>query len=128
MSRAALNVLGTDLKTCGKDPMTGFYRDGCCNTGPLDSGTHTVCAVMTEAFLTYTKSQGNDLSTPIPAYNFPGLKAGDRWCLCVSRWKQAYEAGCAPQVILEATHIKSLQVVTLEQLKEHVFNKSLPQE
>jgi len=116
---SALNVLGNELVECGKDPLTGFYRDGCCNTGPLDSGTHTVCAVMTEDFLTYTKSKGNDLTTPMPVYNFPGLKPNDRWCLCVRRWKEALEAGYAPKVILEATHIKSLDVVTLDQLKEH---------
>lgn len=113
----ALNVLGTPLVACGTNPVTGFYRDGCCNTGPLDSGTHTVCAIMTEEFLSYTKSQGNDLSTPLPAYGFPGLKPNDRWCLCVTRWKQAYEAGCAPKVVLEASHAKSLEVVMLEHLK-----------
>ena len=113
----ALNVLGTPLVKCSTDPMTGFYRDGCCNTSPMDSGTHTVCAVMTEEFLTYTKSQGNDLSTALPAYDFPGIKPHDRWCLCVKRWKQAYEAGCAPKVILEASHAKSLEVVMLEHLK-----------
>lgn len=93
----ALNVLGNKLEECGQDPVTGFYRDGCCNSGPQDSGTHTVCAVMTEDFLAFTKSRGNDLSTPIPAYGFQGLKPGDRWCLCVSRWKEAYEAKCPPK-------------------------------
>jgi len=114
----ALNVLGTPLVDCGTDPITGFYRDGCCNTGPLDSGTHTVCAIMTEEFLSFTKSQGNDLSTPLPAYGFPGLKPNDRWCLCVKRWKQAYDAGYAPKVVLEASHAKSLEVVILQHLKE----------
>ena len=113
------NVLGERLKSCGEEPLTGFFRDGCCNTGPLDIGTHTVCAVMTEEFLSFTKSRGNDLSTPLPSYGFPGLKPNDRWCLCASRWKQAFEAGCAPKVILEATHEKTLEVVTLAQLRSH---------
>lgn len=115
---SALNVLGTQLIQCGTDPLTGFYRDGCCNTGPLDRGTHTVCAIMTQEFLSFTKAQGNDLSTPIAIYGFPGLKPNDRWCLCVTRWKQAFDAGCAPNVVLEASHAKSLEVVTIEQLKE----------
>ena len=115
----SLNVLGTPLGVCGTSPVTGFYRDGCCNTGPNDVGSHTVCAIVTDDFLEFTKSRGNDLSTPMPLYNFPGLKAGDRWCLCVRRWKEAYDHGKAPGVVLEATHRKSLEVVTLEQLKEH---------
>ncbi len=115
----SFNVFGEPLIACSTEPLTGFYRDGCCNTGPLDAGTHTVCAVMTEEFLTYTKSKGNDLSTPIPAYNFLGLKANDKWCLCVKRWKEALEAGCAPKVILEATHEKSLTVVKMEELVKH---------
>ena len=118
-SESQLNVFGELLIPCGTSPMTGFYRDGCCNTGPMDTGTHTVCAVMTEDFLAYTKSMGNDLSTPIPAYSFPGLKPGDRWCLCVNRWKEAYEAGYAPRVILEATNIKTLETVTIEELSIH---------
>lgn len=101
---------------CSTAPMTGFYRDGCCETGPDDFGTHTVCAVMTEGFLTYTKSAGNDLSTPRPEYNFPGLNPGDHWCLCASRWVQAYEADCAPNVVLEATHEKTLELVELDVL------------
>ena len=104
---------------CSADPLTGFFRDGCCNTGSSDSGTHTVCAVMTEAFLQFTKSRGNDLSTPLPAYHFPGLKPGDKWCLCVNRWKEAMMAGCAPSVVLEATNHKTLTVVSLEELKRH---------
>lgn len=115
------NVFGNPLIPCSTDPMTGFYRDGCCNTGPMDSGTHTVCAVMTEDFLAYTKSMGNDLSSPRPEYNFPGLKSGDRWCLCVNRWKEALDVGFAPRVILEATNIKTLETVSLESLKEHQF-------
>ncbi|MEM1123636.1 MAG: DUF2237 domain-containing protein, partial [Bacteroidota bacterium] len=111
------NVLGTELKACCYDPLTGFYRDGFCQTGPTDYGTHVVCARMTEEFLTYTKSRGNDLSTPVPAYNFPGLKPGDQWCLCVSRWKEAMLAGFAPSVVLESTHEKALRVVTLEELR-----------
>jgi len=112
------NVLGTELKPCCYDPMTGFYRDGFCETGPTDYGTHVVCARMTEEFLTYTKGRGNDLSTPMPMYNFPGLKPGDQWCLCVSRWKEAMLAGFPPPVILESTHEKALQVVTLEELRQ----------
>lgn len=113
------NVLGTDLKSCCYDPLTGFYRDGFCQTGPTDYGTHVVCARMTEAFLTYTKSRGNNLSTPMPMYNFPGLKPGNQWCLCVSRWKEAMVAGFAPPIILESTHEKALQVVTLEELRQY---------
>ena len=111
------NVLGQPLQQCGCNPMTGFYRDGFCETGARDRGSHTVCAVMTEEFLTFTKSRGNDLSTPAPHFNFPGLKSGDRWCLCVSRWKEAYEAGVAPPVILEATHERALGVATIEELR-----------
>ena len=102
--------------------MTGFYRDGCCKTGLDDIGTHTVCAVMTEEFLNFTKSKGNDLSTPVPDYHFPGLKPGDRWCLCASRWHEAYLAGMAPRLILEATHEKTLQYVSFEVLEEYAFN------
>jgi len=98
--------------------MTGFHRDGCCETGPQDLGTHTVCAVMTQEFLDYTQAQGNDLSTALPVYDFPGLKAGDRWCLCVSRWVQAYQAGVAPMLILEATHEKTLEYVSLTDLEK----------
>jgi uncharacterized protein len=113
------NVLGGELATCSTDPMTGFYRDGCCNTGPRDRGTHTVCAVMTDAFLSFTKNRGNDLSTPRPEYDFPGLNAGDRWCLCASRWKEAADEDVAPPVVLEATHEKTLSVVSLETLQAH---------
>jgi hypothetical protein len=115
------NVFGESLAVCGNDPTTGFYRDGCCNTGPSDTGTHTVCAIMTEEFLVYTKNLGNDLSTPIPAYQFPGLKPGDRWCLCVNRWKEALLAGVAPQVILEATHEKALEYVQMKDLLSHAY-------
>ncbi|MCA9211704.1 MAG: DUF2237 domain-containing protein [Planctomycetales bacterium] len=114
----AKNVLGTPLQTCSVDPMTGFYRDGCCNTGNEDMGLHLVCAEMTEDFLEFSKLAGNDLSTPNPMFQFPGLKPGDRWCLCVLRWKEAWQAGVAPRVSLEATHISALEFVDLETLQE----------
>jgi uncharacterized protein (DUF2237 family) len=104
--------------------MTGFYRDGCCNTGDDDIGRHTVCAVMTRAFLDYTRQQGNDLSTPHPEFNFPGLKPGDQWCLCAGRWQQALEAGVAPRIMLGATHIGALDVVDLKDLKAHALDLS----
>lgn len=110
------NIFGEPLVACGTDPMTGYYRDGCCNTGMTDRGTHTVCAIMTDEFLAYTKSKGNDLSTPVPQYQFPGLRAGDQWCLCVLRWKEALDAGMAPPILPEATHEKSLQIVSMEDL------------
>ena len=115
------NVFGEALEVCGTHPMTGFFRDGCCNTGPMDTGTHTICAIMTEEFLAYTKGRGNDLSTPIPHYQFPGLKPGDRWCLCVNRWKEALQAGVAPKVVLEATHEKALEFVQMEELLRHAL-------
>lgn len=118
------NVLGAELQACCYAPKTGFYRDGFCRTGPEDVGTHVVCAIMTEEFLVYTKAQGNDLSTPIPMYQFPGLKPGDKWCLCASRWKQAYKAGKAPEVDLEATHEKALEIVDFEMLLEHKYGIS----
>ncbi len=117
----ALNVYGQPLITCSTQPMTGFYRDGCCKTDEEDLGTHTVCAVMTEEFLDFTRSRGNDLSTPIPAYQFPGLKPGDRWCLCASRWHEAYLAGKAPRLILQATHKKTLKYVPLDVLETFAF-------
>jgi uncharacterized protein (DUF2237 family) len=115
----AKNVLGTELETCSTDPMTGFFRDGCCNTGADDAGVHVVCAVMTAPFLEFSKSRGNDLSTPNPLYQFPGLQPGDQWCLCAARWKEAYDAGVAPQVVLRSTHISALEFASLEQLQEH---------
>lgn len=119
------NVLGSSLQCCCKDPMTGFYRDGSCETGPQDSGVHVVCAQLTESFLTYTKAQGNDLSTPRPAFNFPGLKPGDKWCLCAARWKEALDDGVAPPVVLDATHEAALKHVSLDVLKENaVENKA----
>ncbi|MEM9389287.1 MAG: DUF2237 domain-containing protein [Bacteroidota bacterium] len=122
--KTQLNVFGEPLLVCSTQPLTGFYRDGCCNTGPMDTGTHTVCAVMTSAFLEFTKKQGNDLSTPLPQYQFPGLKPGDKWCLCVNRWKEALDAGVAPKVMLEATHEKTLEVVTMQQLIDHSVDRS----
>lgn len=113
------NVLGEPLIGCCSDPMTGFYRDGYCRTGPGDTGVHTVCAEMTAEFLVFSKERGNDLSTPVPEYQFPGLQPGDRWCLCAARWKEAYDAGLAPPVVLAASHISSLEFATLEELREH---------
>ncbi|WP_428389743.1 DUF2237 family protein [Mucisphaera sp.] len=117
----ATNVLNQPLEPCSKDPLTGFYRDGCCRTGPDDIGMHTVCSRVTQEFLDYSITVGNDLSTPRPEYRFPGLKPGDRWCLCVERWKQAMDAGVAPPVVLEATHISALEFVELEDLKRHAL-------
>jgi uncharacterized protein (DUF2237 family) len=115
----ALNVLGSPLGTCGENPRAGFYRNGCCDTGTEDTGMHTVCAVMTDAFLVYSRLAGNDLSTPHLEWGFPGLRAGDRWCLCVGRWREAMAAGVAPPVVLSATHEEALAVVTLEDLERH---------
>ncbi|MEM6332065.1 MAG: DUF2237 domain-containing protein [Planctomycetota bacterium] len=116
------NVLGGAITPCGVDPMTGFYRDGCCRTGPDDEGVHTVCAVVTEAFLRFSASRGNDLSTPRPEYGFPGLQDGDRWCLCAARWLEADEAGCAPPVVLAATHAATLKIVPLDRLEAHAHD------
>ncbi|MEM7549563.1 MAG: DUF2237 domain-containing protein [Bacteroidota bacterium] len=118
------NVFGELLVSCGTDPVTGFYRDGCCNTGPDDLGTHTVCAVMTDDFLRFTRSKGNDLSSAIPDYGFPGLKPGDRWCLCVKRWLEAHHEGVAPDVILEGTNEKTLEYVSLEELLPYAYKSS----
>jgi uncharacterized protein (DUF2237 family) len=115
----ARNVMGGELKSCSIDPVTGFFRNGCCETGPHDLGLHTVCAVMTAEFLAFSKAAGNDLSTPNPEYAFPGLKPGDRWCLCAPRWKEALDAGAAPKVVLAATHEETLAIVTLGVLKDH---------
>jgi hypothetical protein len=116
---SARNVFGAPLACCCTSPLTGFNRDGYCHTGPHDLGSHTVCAEMTAAFLDFSRRHGNDLVTPRPEFGFPGLQPGDRWCLCVSRWKEALEAGVAPPVLLAATHEKALEVVTLEQLQAH---------
>jgi uncharacterized protein (DUF2237 family) len=117
MNEESLNVLGTPLVPCSYDPLTGYFRDGCCNTDENDQGSHVVCAKVTQAFLDFSLQQGNDLVTPRPEHRFRGLKAGDRWCLCALRWKQAYLAGVAPKVVLESTHQRALDFVTLEQLK-----------
>lgn len=121
MDDMAKNVLGSDLETCSRDPLTGFYRDGCCNTGAGDHGVHTVCARVTAEFLEFSKAAGNDLSTPMPQYGFDGLKPGDQWCLCAPRFKEAYDAGAAPEVVLEATHIASLEWTSLSELREYEF-------
>lgn len=118
-----LNVFGKPILSCCTDPMTGYFRDGTCRTTTSDHGTHIVCAIMTKEFLDYTKSRGNDLSTPIPHWSFPGLQPGDSWCLCISRWMQAEKAGKAPLINLNATHKKALQYVTLEKLEEYRFAK-----
>ena len=116
------NVLGGKLQSCSTSPRTGFYRDGCCNTGPEDVGVHTVCVVVTAEFLEFSKAQGNDLSTPMPTYRFPGLKPGDRWCLCAERWTEALYVGKAPAVILTATHEATLNYVTLEELEIYALD------
>ncbi len=116
------NVLGAPLAPCCTDPMTGFFRDGSCRTGPDDRGRHTVCARVTEEFLRFSQSMGNDLSTPVPEYAFPGLKPGDCWCLCVLRWREAMLAGCAPQVRLASTHASALEHVSLEDLQRHALD------
>jgi len=114
---AKLNVLGEPLAACSEDPLTGFYRDGCCNTGPEDHGSHTVCIRVTSDFLKFSSSKGNDLSTPHPEFGFPGLRSGDQWCLCAARWQEALKAGAAPLVVLQATHAASLRIVKLADLK-----------
>lgn len=116
------NVLGNDLQECGDDPLTGFYRDGCCNTGPEDLGSHTLCAVVTAQFLQHQQGVGNDLSTPMPEHGFPGLRPGDRWCVCAARWLQAYRDGAAAPVVLAATHRRALEVIPLDALREHAVD------
>ncbi|MCY7387169.1 MAG: DUF2237 domain-containing protein [Burkholderiales bacterium] len=116
------NVLGGELESCCTSPMTGFYRDGHCSTDESDRGSHTVCARMTEAFLAFSKRTGNDLSTPHPEFGFPGLKPGDKWCVCVSRWEDAFLAGVAPRIVLAATHERALDVVELEELKAYALD------
>lgn len=120
----AKNVLGGTLATCSLDPLTGFFRDGCCNTGPMDHGTHTVCVTVTSEFLQYSFSRGNDLITPRPEFRFPGLKPGDRWCLCASRWEEARQMGVAPPVHLDATHRKTLAIVDIAHLKAHAAQET----
>lgn len=123
-SNEQLNALGLPIELCCQDPVTGFFRDGHCHTGPHDHGLHTVCALMTEEFLAFSAAAGNDLSTPIPQHGFPGLKEGDRWCLCAMRWHQAHQAGKAPRLFLRATHQKTLDVVPLDILKQHALDLS----
>ncbi|MEA5503188.1 DUF2237 domain-containing protein [Halotia wernerae UHCC 0503] len=120
----AKNVLGTNLEICCTSPTTGYYRDGFCNTGGQDFGMHVVCAQLTAEFLEFTKLQGNDLSTPVPQFNFPGLQAGDRWCLCAARWQEALDAGVAPPVVLSATHARALEVCNLKDLQQHALSSS----
>lgn len=118
------NVLGERLETCSTDPITGFFRNGCCDTSEADRGSHTVCAVMTAEFLAFSQRMGNDLSTPRPEFGFPGLQPGDRWCLCAARFLEAYEAGMAPRVKLTATHKRALEIVPLEMLRERALERS----
>ena len=120
----ARNVLGEKLQSCSERPLTGFFRDGCCNSGPEDVGVHTVCVVATAEFLKFSKARGNDLSTPMPESGFPGLKPGDRWCLCAPRWREALDAGRAPQVVLAATHEASLEFASLADFKKHAIDLS----
>ena len=122
LARRARNVLGGPLLPCSVAPLTGFFRDGCCNTGPADLGLHTVCAEVTPAFLAFSRAAGNDLSTPRPEYGFKGLEPGDRWCLCAGRWEEARLAGCAPPVLLEATHEATLALVDLDDLRAHALD------
>lgn len=116
------NVFGEPIETCSDRPLTGFYRSGCCETGPEDLGVHTVCVLVTAEFLAFSKSRGNDLSTPMPEFDFPGLEPGDRWCLCAERWKEAMDAGMAPRVVLRATHEATLDIVPLEDLKRYAID------
>lgn len=120
----ARNVLGDDLAPCSTDPLTGFFRDGCCNTGPMDHGVHTVCVSVTAEFLQYSFNRGNDLITPRPEFQFPGLKPGDKWCLCAARWEEARQMGVAPPVHLDATHRKTLAIVDLAHLKANAAQGS----
>ena len=119
---AKLNVLGEPLIPCSDDPLTGFFRDGCCNTSQEDFGLHVVCVRVTAEFLEFSQSRGNDLSTPHPEFGFPGLKPGDQWCLCAARWQEAWEAGVAPRVLLQSTHAAALRVVKLKNLKEYAID------
>ena len=116
------NVLGEPLKSCSENPVTGFFRNGCCDTSVEDIGSHTVCVIVTESFLQFSKSRGNDLSTPMSDYGFPGLKEGDRWCLCAPRWREALDAGRAPKVVLGATHEGALEFCSLTDLKSHAID------
>mgnify|MGYP003323186316 FL=1 len=117
-----LNIFNEPLEACSFDPVTGFFRSGCCETSEQDTGSHTVCAIMTEEFLKFSKSKGNDLSTPVPAFDFPGLKTGDRWCLCAARWLEAYEASSAPSIIARATHRRAIEIIPMEVIKEFALD------
>lgn len=121
----AMNVLGTELVPCSYDPLTGYFHDGCCNTDESDLGSHLVCVRVTAEFLAFSAEKGNNLSTPRPEHRFAGLKPGDRWCLCANRWREALEAGFAPPVVLESTHLKALEFVTRAQLEKHRFHSAL---
>ena len=118
----SLNVFDEKLETCGDDPLTGFYRDGCCNTSPEDASSHTVCILATQEFLQFSRFKGNDLSTPIPEFEFPGVNQGDSWCLCAARWWEAYNQGMAPRVYLRRTHKKALEIIPLEVLREYAID------
>lgn len=120
--KASLNVFGEPLASCSEQPLTGYFRDGCCNTDASDLGRHVVCARLTDAFLAFSQQRGNDLVTPRPEFGFPGLKAGDRWCLCAARWREALRAGVAPPLNLAATHQEALEVVSLDELKRHALD------
>jgi uncharacterized protein (DUF2237 family) len=120
---STLNVLGTPLVPCSYDPLTGYHRDGCCTTDAQDAGSHVICTRVTQAFLDFSQARGNDLITPRPEYRFRGLQAGDRWCLCALRWKEALEAGVAPPVVLESTHARALDYVSIEQLRAHEYQR-----
>lgn len=120
----SLNVFGEKLISCSDEPLTGFFRDGCCNTGAHDIGSHTVCVAVTQVFLEYSRSRGNDLITPVPQFGFPGLKEGDRWCLCAARWLEAHEADVAPRVFLQRTHLRALDIVPMETLKPYAADLS----
>jgi uncharacterized protein (DUF2237 family) len=124
MSKPQSNVFGEAIEVCSEKPLTGFYRDGCCNTGEEDRGSHTVCVVVTADFLEFSRSRGNDLSTPRPEFGFPGLKPGDRWCLCAARWREAHAAGAAPRVALRATHARALELCPLSDLKKFAVDLS----
>ena len=123
MTEKVLNIFGEEMEACCFDPLTGWKRDGYCNTDDFDHGSHVVCCEVTDAFLAFSKERGNDLSTPRPEFNFPGLKEGDRWCLCAMRWQEAFEAGVAPRVFLESCHQKALEFVNLEDLEKHAMHR-----
>ncbi len=120
----AVNIYDEPLESCSDDPVTGFYRDGCCNTGKGDHGSHTVCVRVNQSFLDYSRSQGNDLTTPAPAHGFPGLKEGDKWCLCAARWLEAHEADCAPRVYVRSTHKRALEIIPMSVLSKHAADLS----